>query len=179
MGKALQLIRGMPRMAEVSGISSVYDQTLLMAADYAANTQFTLPLARTYSSVELEVFRNGQFLESVIDYTYVGSIPRTQITLLSEIITGERLRFRIPMGADALTIYDEIVVVGGGGITAGTSITLPSAKTYQDAELAVYLDGQFLEPTIDYTYVGLAPRTQIQMTFDLLSGERLRLRIVP
>lgn len=63
-------------------------------------------------------------------------------------------------------------------ITAGTAVTLPSSQTYNSGELEVYLNGDRIEAVLDYTYVGAGPtRTQIQFTFDLVAGDRLRFRI--
>jgi len=73
--------------------------------------------------------------------------------------------------------YDEVVVVPSLGYLAPETITLPNSQTYIGDELQVFLDGQRLEVNIDFNYVGSAPRTQIQTTFDLLGGERLRFRI--
>jgi hypothetical protein len=88
--------------------------------------------------------------------------------------------------SSSVTIYDQsiTVVTSGAGanqvngpVTAGTSVTLPSSKTFTSAELQIYLNGDRLEPTIDYSYVGSPPRTQVQFTFDLLVGDRLDFRI--
>ena len=60
-----------------------------------------------------------------------------------------------------------------GPIAANTSITLPNSIEYTDADLNIFFDGQKLIPTLDYTYVGTAPRTQVQFTFELLVGDLL------
>jgi len=71
----------------------VYDVTTSSLSLIAGNA-FTLPNAETYKSTELEVYLNGQLLENLIDYNYVGSIPRTQVTFTFDILTTDRLRFR-------------------------------------------------------------------------------------
>ena len=85
-----------------------------------------------------------------------------------------------------VTIYDQslVVVASGAGagqinapLPAGTSITLPASQTFTATELQIYLNGDRLEPTFDYTYVGSPPRTQIQFTFDLAVGDRIDFRI--
>lgn len=78
--------------------------------------------------------------------------------------------------AGSVTIYDQVTTVASP-ITAGTSITLPASGTYSAAELEVWLNGQRLQVTEDYTYVGSGTRTQIQMTFDLLVNDKLRFRV--
>lgn len=72
-------------------------------------------------------------------------------------------------------IYDQTSVISGT-VTAGTNITLPSSGSYTDAELKIDLNGIDLEPVIDYNYVGSAPRTQVQLTFDAVDGDRLRFK---
>ena len=64
-----------------------------------------------------------------------------------------------------------------GPITAGTAVTLPNSQTYNSSELNVFLNGQKLEVTFDYTYVGSVPRTQIQFTFDLVVGDMIEFNI--
>lgn len=80
-------------------------------------------------------------------------------------------------------IYDqtiEIVASGAGPgqlngpITAGTPVTLPSSQTYTGAELEVYLGGERLKPTFDYTY---ASSTTVAFTFQLLALDIIRFRI--
>jgi hypothetical protein len=70
------------------------------------------------------------------------------------------------------SIYEATYVVSGT-LTTGTNISLPSSQTYNSTELEVHLNGQFLEPGIDYNYIGTVPRTQISFTFDLLNAERV------
>lgn len=66
-----------------------------------------------------------------------------------------------------LASYSQAYVPGGSGLPANTPITLPSSQTYTGVELKVELNGQGMDPGLDYTYVGAAPRTQIQFTFAL------------
>jgi hypothetical protein len=74
-------------------------------------------------------------------------------------------------------IYDQETTIGVGGLTAGTALTLPSSQTYTSSELEVYMSGQFLNVTDDYTYVGTAPHTQVTFTFNLVQGDVIRFRI--
>ena len=76
------------------------------------------------------------------------------------------------------SIYDETYTVPVGGLPAGTDITLPSAGTYEDAELEVYLNGQRIEDILDYNFIGTIPRTKIQLTFNVSEGEKVRFRKV-
>jgi hypothetical protein len=76
--------------------------------------------------------------------------------------------------ASVLTIYDQVYVVGGGGLTTGTSITLPGGQTYTSEELEIYLNGQRVKLGDDYTSTS---STQVAFTFDLLANEQVRFRI--
>jgi len=71
----------------------VYDMSTSSLSLIAGNA-YALPAAETYKDVELEVYLNGQLLENLIDYNYVGDIPRTQVTFTFDILTTDRLRFR-------------------------------------------------------------------------------------
>lgn len=77
----------------------------------------------------------------------------------------------------SITIYDEYVTIGVGGLAANTAITLPLSQTYTADELEVYINGQRADVLIDFNYVGSAPRTQITITFALFEGEIIRFRI--
>ena len=81
----------------------------------------------------------------------------------------------IPVAKLEYNAYDAVLSVGST-ITTGTSITLPASETYNSDELEVYLNGVRLESVEDYNYVASPPRTQIQMTFDLVTGDLLRFR---
>jgi hypothetical protein len=76
--------------------------------------------------------------------------------------------------ASSVSIYDETVTLGVGGLTTGQPMTLPSSKTYTGPELGVYFNGQRIEDVLDYTWYGSAPRTQVAFTFDLVEGDKIR-----
>jgi len=69
-------------------------------------------------------------------------------------------------------LYREIITVvsspsGGNQIaatTAGTAITLPNSGSYSSDELQVNLDGELLQPVLDYTETS---STQVTFLFDL------------
>src|SRR5690348_981835 len=92
-----------------------------------------------------------------------------------------RLSQGVPRSFDessSITIYDASITVGGGGLTSGTPVTLPSSQTYSSEELEVFLNGIRLDNVEDYNYVGGSPpRTQITFTFDIEAGEIIRFRI--
>lgn len=106
----------------------------------------------------------------------VNGIPRTQAITLSQ-----------PL------IYDQSVTVVASGatppgtlntpVTAGTAITLPSSGSYtlnanSIANLQVYLNGDRIEQVFDWTTSGAGPTfTAIQLTFNLITGDRLDFRI--
>lgn len=177
--KALKLVSGIPRMRDITGTGSItiYDETLLVGVGgISSGTPITLPSSGTYDDVDLEVYLGGLFLEPGVDFNYVGAGPdRTQITMVDDLFEGESLRFRTE--DSGAIIYDETTVIGAGGVTTGTNITLPNAGTYEGEELEIYLNGEFMDRGIDWNEVGSVPRSDIQMTFDLVEGDRLRFRI--
>jgi hypothetical protein len=75
---------------------TIYDQVIIVNSTITTGTNITLPSSQTYSDVELEVYLNGQLMQSVVDYNYVGALPpRTQIAMTFDLIAGDRLRFRM------------------------------------------------------------------------------------
>lgn len=105
MGNFLRLTNGVPRSFAESSSTTIYDQSLTVVASGAganeingpvnAGVSITLPGSQTFTSAELQIFLNGNHLEPVFDYTYVGSPPRTQIQFTFGLIVGDRVDFRI------------------------------------------------------------------------------------
>jgi hypothetical protein len=93
MAKFLQIVNGIPRMVSTS--STTYDQLATIGGTITAGTAITLPSSQTYTGVELQVYVNGIFQEVTVDYNYVGSAPRTQVTFTYDLLTTDQLRFRI------------------------------------------------------------------------------------
>lgn len=95
--------------------------------------------------------------------------------------TNEYLRLvngiaRMTLSPVAAEIYSQTVTVGVGGVTTGVDITLPASGSYLGAELEVYLNGEYMELGLDFNTSGSSPYTKIQMTFDLVQGDKLRFR---
>jgi len=105
MGNFLRLTSGVPRSFAESSSVTIYDQSLtLVASSPGANeiigpittgTSVTLPGSQTYTAAELQIYLNGDRLEPLFDYTYVGSPPRTQVQFTFQLEIGDRLDFRI------------------------------------------------------------------------------------
>lgn len=71
-----------------------YDQTFTVPSDVAGPSLITLPSAGTYDSSELVVELRGQALRPTDDYTFVGIVPRTQISVVQDLKAGDTIRFR-------------------------------------------------------------------------------------
>ena len=99
MGKFLRLIAGVPRQFDEAGSSTIYDESITIASPVVTGTPVTLPASGTYDSQELEVYFNGQVLDDVADYNFVGSPPRTQVAFTFDLVVGDRIRFRKIRGA--------------------------------------------------------------------------------
>jgi hypothetical protein len=95
MAKFLQIVNGIPKLVEFN--VDIYDESVTIGGGgLAANTPYTLPLGRTYTSTELEVYLNNIRLEDTADYTFVGALPnRTQVSFTFALVSGDVLRFRI------------------------------------------------------------------------------------
>ena len=181
MAKFVKLVSGVLRMVESTDLAGfLYDETTSVISDITAGTAITLPVSKTYNSKELEIYLNGNIQSLTEDYTYVGTVPRTQVQFTHDLLAGDKLRFRIDSDVANLSgIYDQTYSVIASILT-GVSVTLPSGGTYSDRDLQVFLNGQLIESVADYNYVGgVAPRNQIAFTFDLEIGDVIRFRKEP
>ena len=104
--------------------------------------------------------------------------------------TGESVMLRAPNGNRHLisvsdegviatttgTVYNEIVLVGVGGLSTGVPLTLPSSETYLGDELEVKLGSTVLSVGTDYEYVGTGIKTQVAFTFDLVEDDEINFK---
>lgn len=101
--RALILVNGVPRMQDLSA-SSIYDDYISIVSGTPANgnqlqgpvtsgTSITLPNSGTYTGNELQVYLNGSRVEKVVDYTWLGSGTRTQISFTFDLQINDRVRF--------------------------------------------------------------------------------------
>lgn len=105
MGRFLRLSNGVARSFDESSSLAIYDVDIEIVASsptgnqlvgpIIAGTSITLPASQTYTSNELEVYLNGQRAEVVLDYNFVGSPLRTQISFTFNLVVGDHLRLRI------------------------------------------------------------------------------------
>lgn len=105
MGLFLRLTNGVSRQANEASAVTIYDKSLKLVASspgtgeilgpITTGTAVTLPSSQTYTSSELQIYLNGDRLEPVFDYTYVGSPARTQVQFTFDLVIGDRLDFRI------------------------------------------------------------------------------------
>jgi hypothetical protein len=91
----LALVNGIPRMTAEASAVSIYDETYSVGGTITTGTPITLPSSGTYNSDELEVRLNGQRLESVVDYNYVSTPPRTQVSFTFDLVLGDSVNFRV------------------------------------------------------------------------------------
>lgn len=114
MAKFLRLFNGVPRHFDEAATTTIYDQELTVVSGSPANgnqiqatagntipsgTSITLPQSGTYSGAELQILLNGQMLEAVFDYNYVGVGTRTQVQFTFDLVVGDRINFRIDRAA--------------------------------------------------------------------------------
>lgn len=111
MAKKLALINGLPRMVDESASPVIYDDYLKVVAsgasganeinlaDVETGDNITLPNSGSYEGEELEVYLNGDRLQDVFDYNYVGSGTKTQISMTFDLEVNDILRFRVDRGA--------------------------------------------------------------------------------
>lgn len=105
MGLFLRLSNGFPRSFTEASSVPIYDQRLTVVASGASGsnqvngpvvtgTSVTLPQSGTYSGLELQIYLNGDRLEDVADYTYVGSGgSKTQVQFTFNLVVGDTVDF--------------------------------------------------------------------------------------
>lgn len=98
MGKFLRLVNGIPRSI-AEGSAPIYDESVNISVTVTAGTPYTLPNSGDYEGEELEIFLNGQVLDSGEDFTFEGAGPtRTQVSFTFDLLAPDRLRFRKTRG---------------------------------------------------------------------------------
>lgn len=105
MANFLRLVSGQAKSFAETNSITIYDQPLTVVASGAGANQIngpvnagvsvTLPSGQTYTSSDLNVFLNGDRLQPVFDYTYVGSPLRTQVQFTFQLVVGDVVEFRI------------------------------------------------------------------------------------
>jgi len=109
MGRFLRLTNGVPRSFDEASSVAIYDERLTIVSGAPANSNemtgpvtagnnVTLPDGGEYTGLELQVYLNGDRLESVADYAYVGSAPRTQVQFTFGLVVGDTIDFVIQRG---------------------------------------------------------------------------------
>lgn len=100
MAKKLALVSGIPRMVDESASPAIYDESVVLVSNVNAGVNYTLPNSGSYSGDELEVYLDGQVLDSGSDFNFVGAGPtRTQVAFTFNLIIGDNIRFRKIRGA--------------------------------------------------------------------------------
>ncbi len=99
MGKFLRLSNGVARSFDEASTTPIYDESIDVDSIITTGTPVTLPASGTYDSQELEVYFNGQVLDDVTDYNFVGIAPRTQVAFTFQLEIGDKIRFRKIRGA--------------------------------------------------------------------------------
>jgi hypothetical protein len=131
----LTLVNGVPR--QQTNIQIIYEQNIDVISGVAANsnqiqgpvtagTQIVLPLAQTYISVDLEIYLNGDRLNPILDYSYVGTGSRTRVALTFDLVVGDTLVFRINNTAGS---------VAGLGVTSFNARTGAVVLTTADVDI--------------------------------------------
>lgn len=111
MAKFLRLSNGVPRSFNESVSVAIYDERLTVVSGAPADSNevtgpinagvnITLPDSGTYEGLELQIYLNGDRLEAVADYAYVGAGPtRTQVQFTFGLVVGDTIDFVKQRGA--------------------------------------------------------------------------------
>lgn len=99
MAKFLRIANGYPRAFDEAASSAIYDESVTLVSNVTTGVNYTLPNSGNYVGDELEVYLDGQVLDSGSDFNFVGSGTKTQVVFTFDLIIGDRLRFRKIRGA--------------------------------------------------------------------------------
>lgn len=95
MANFLRTSNGYPRLFAESSSPTIYDESVDLVGTLSTGTPYTLPSSGSYTGDELEVYLDGQVLDSGSDFNFVGAGPtRTQVAFTFDLHAGDRLRFR-------------------------------------------------------------------------------------
>lgn len=107
MAKFLRLSNGVPRSFAEGASVAIYDERLIIVSGAPvdsneatgpinAGVNVTLPDSGTYTGLELQIYLNGDRLETVADYAYVGSgSGKTQVQFTFSLVVGDTVDFVI------------------------------------------------------------------------------------
>lgn len=108
MAKFLKLVNGVPRMVEANqseaylnivnahlNVVNSPSEPNEIAGPIDANTPITLPNSLSYTDTDMNIYMNGVRLIPGIEYNYVGTPPRTQVSFTFQLLVGDRLFFEV------------------------------------------------------------------------------------
>jgi len=102
--RAARFVNGVLRGVDVeSTLPTIYAQSLEVVASGAganqingpitSGTPVTLPSSGTYSNDDLFIFLNGVKMDSIFDYNFVGTVPRTQVSFTFDLVANDKIEF--------------------------------------------------------------------------------------
>lgn len=94
MANFLKITNGYARLSAETGLPAIYDVSVAVVSTTTSGTSYTLPSSGSYVGDELEIFLDGQELDSGTDYAFVGSGTKTQVQFTFDLLAGDNIRFR-------------------------------------------------------------------------------------
>ena len=70
-------------------------------------------------------------------------------------------------------VYSETLVIGAGGVSTGTPISLPNSGSYLGKELEIKLNDVVMQVGSEYQFEGTGVKTQISFLFDLVETDSI------
>ncbi len=90
---------------------------------------------------------------------------------------GSRFLLDIDDGGTLSTVvgnvYSETLIIGAGGVSTGSPISLPNSGNYLGGELEVKLNDVIMTVGSEYQYIGTGVKTQIAFLFDLIESDEI------
>lgn len=93
MTNFLRISNGYARPYSESSAVPIYTQAYVPGLTITAGTAVTLPSSGTYTGKELMIFVNGVKSEYLIDFNYVGSGTKTQVSFTFDLKSSDNIEF--------------------------------------------------------------------------------------
>ena len=122
-----------------SAVSNTYDETYVLPGASATGTSITLPLDSrdnnnaqyyTVGAGKLQLFLNGQYLVSGVDWSEVGATgsPSTSVLINQPLVLGDKISFRDNSGGGMYFYGPTGPVTLGTAYTGGKTITVTNGN---------------------------------------------------
>ncbi len=88
-----KIVNGYLRPVSETNYVAIYSETWVPGITTPSGTNVTLPNSGTYTGKELQIYINGILQTYLIDYVYIGSGTKTQVSFNLDLKTTDSIQF--------------------------------------------------------------------------------------